>query len=110
PLPGVLSSEGNLSAGILSATEGLENDARFIQISAPVQPGNSGGPLFDSSGHVIGVVEAKLDALKIAELTGDIPQNVNFAVRLSEIRKFLDGAGVRYEREDSERTISTRNI
>ena len=80
PLPGLLSSEGNVSTGILSATSGLQNDVRFVQISAPVQPGNSGGPLFDSSGHVIGVVVAKLDAVRVAQITGDVPQNVNFAV------------------------------
>jgi S1-C subfamily serine protease len=107
PLPGLLSSEGNVSTGILSATSGLQNDVRFVQISAPVQPGNSGGPLFDSSGHVIGVVVAKLDAVKVAELTGDIPQNVNFAVHWSEVRAFLDEAGVPYQKEVSQRRVTT---
>jgi S1-C subfamily serine protease len=110
PLPGVLSSEGNVSTGILSATSGLGNDVRFIQISAPVQPGNSGGPLFDSSGHVIGVVVAKLDAVKIAQATGDIPQNVNFAVQWSAVRAFLDEAGVPYQKEVSQHATPTRNI
>ena len=86
PLPGILSSEGNVSTGILSATTGLQNDIRFVQISAPVQPGNSGGPVFDTSGHVVGVVVAKLDALRVAQFTGDVPQNVNFAVHWSEVR------------------------
>ena len=110
PLPGVLSSEGNVSTGIVSATSGLGNDVRFIQISAPIQPGNSGGPLFDSSGHVIGVVVAKLDAVKIAEITGDIPQNVNFAVQWSAVRAFLDEAKVPYEKEVSLHATPTRNI
>ncbi|MGC1484671.1 MAG: trypsin-like peptidase domain-containing protein [Candidatus Acidiferrum sp.] len=109
PLPGLLSSEGNVSSGIVSATTGLGNDVRFIQISAPVQPGNSGGPLFDSSGHVIGVVVAKLDALKIAQITGDIPQNVNFAVQWSQVRAFLDEAGVPYQKEISQRASTTSN-
>lgn len=69
PLPGLLASEGNVSTGVLSATAGLQNDIRFVQISAPVQAGNSGSPLLDASGHVIGVVVAKLDALRIARLT-----------------------------------------
>ncbi len=110
PLPGLLSSEGNVSSGILSATSGIQNDVRFMQISAPVQPGNSGGPLFDSSGHVIGVVVAKLDAVKVAELTGDVPQNVNFAVHWSEVRAFLDEAGVPYQKELSQRGATTRSI
>jgi S1-C subfamily serine protease len=110
PLPGLLSSNGNVSAGIVSATSGLQNDIRFIQISAPVQPGNSGGPLFDSSGHVIGVVVSKLDAVKVAQITGDVPQNVNFAVHWAEVRAFLDDAGVRYPKEISQHARTTRSI
>jgi len=109
PLPGLLSSDGNVSVGILSATSGMQNDVRFIQISAPVQPGNSGGPLFDSSGHVIGVVVAKLDAVKVAQLTGDVPQNVNFAVHWAEVRAFLDDAGVPYRKEVSQQATTTRS-
>jgi S1-C subfamily serine protease len=110
PLPGLLSSEGNVSVGILSATSGLQNDVRFVQISAPVQPGNSGGPLFDSSGHVIGVVVAKLDAVKVAQITGDVPQNVNFAVHWAEVRAFLDDAAVPYRKEISQHATTTRSI
>jgi FOG: TPR repeat, SEL1 subfamily len=46
PLPGLLSSGGNLTGGNVTALTGLSDDSRFLQISAPVQPGNSGGPLF----------------------------------------------------------------
>jgi S1-C subfamily serine protease len=110
PLPGVLSSEGNVSTGILSATTGLQNDVRFVQISAPVQPGNSGGPVFDTSGHVIGVVVAKLDAMRVAQFTGDIPQNVNFAVHWSEVRALLDEQGIRYRKLPSQQAIGTRAV
>jgi hypothetical protein len=110
PLPGILSSEGNVSTGILSATSGLQDDIRFVQISAPVQPGNSGGPIFDSSGHVLGVVVGKLDALQVARTTGDVPQNVNFAVHWSEVRSFLQEEGIQYKKEPSLRAMSTRDI
>jgi S1-C subfamily serine protease len=110
PLPGILSSQGNVSTGVLSATTGLGNDIRFVQISAPVQPGNSGGPVFDTSGHVIGVVVAKLDALRVAQFTGDFPQNVNFAVHWSEVRALLDEQGVRYRKLPSQHAINTRDI
>jgi len=110
PLPGVLSAQGNLTTGVLSATAGLQDDIRHIQITAPVQPGNSGGPLLDSSGHVVGVVVSKLDVLKIADVTGDLPQNVNFAINWAEVRTFLDEQAVPFSRDLSLKTIPTSDI
>jgi S1-C subfamily serine protease len=89
PLTGLLASSGNLTTGIVSATAGLHDNPRHLQISAPVQPGNSGGPLLDQSGNVVGVVVAKLDAATAASLMGDIPQNVNFAIKGREVVSFL---------------------
>ena len=89
PLTGLLASSGNLTTGIVSATAGMHDNPRHLQISAPVQPGNSGGPLLDQSGNVIGVIVAKLDAATAASLLGDIPQNVNFAIKGREAVSFL---------------------
>ena len=96
PLHGIVSSETIVSAGVVSALAGPGDDRRLIQITAPVQPGNSGGPALDSAGNVVGVVVSKLNALKIARETGDIPQNVNFAVAAGAARAFLDAEGVPY--------------
>lgn len=63
PLAGSLSSAGNFTTGVVSSLRGLRDAAGEIQITAPVQPGNSGGPVLDRSGLVIGVVQSKLDAL-----------------------------------------------
>ena len=65
----------------INSLSGLQDDPRHWQISVPVQPGNSGGPLFDEAGNVIGVVLSKLDAMKVAKFTGEMPQNVNYAVK-----------------------------
>jgi len=89
PLAGALTSGGNFTAGLVSGLRGLRDTAGELQITAPVQSGNSGGPLLDASGLVIGVVQAKLDALRAAIATGDIPQNVNFAVSLEVLADFL---------------------
>ncbi len=90
PLSGLLSSGPTLTTGNINALAGLRDNPANYQISAAVQPGNSGGPLFDSQGHVIGVVVSKLNAARVAEMTGgDIPQNVNFAVKGSEALAFL---------------------
>lgn len=95
PLAGLLASGPTLTTGDVSALAGLRDNPRQIQISAPVQPGNSGGPLLDQGGNVIGVVVSKLNAQRIAQSTGDIPQNVNFAVRGTEAIDFLQRNGVR---------------
>ncbi len=89
PLAGLLSSGPTLTTGEISALAGLADNQRQFQISAPVQPGNSGGPLLDSGGNVVGVIVSKLNAQRVAQRTGDIPQNVNFAVKGSEALDFL---------------------
>jgi S1-C subfamily serine protease len=96
PLHGLLSSEPIVTTGIISALAGIGDDTRFLQTSAAVQPGNSGGPLLSEQGAVTGVVVAKLDAARIFDLTGDMPQNVNFALSPTVLRGFLDAAGIAY--------------
>jgi S1-C subfamily serine protease len=56
PFHGLLTSDFTVTTGIVSSLSGMRNDSRFLQISAPVQPGNSGGPLFDTTGQIVGVV------------------------------------------------------
>ncbi len=94
PLSGLLTSDAVVTTGIVSALAGMRDDKHKLQISAPVQPGNSGGPLLDPSGHLVGVVVSKLDGLRMASLTGAIPENVNFAIKGEEARSFLRAHGV----------------
>ena len=97
PLAGLLSSDMNFTPGMVSSLAGLRGDITELQITAPVQPGNSGGPLLDEAGQVSGVVVSKLDALVIAEKIGDIPQNVNFAIKTDMLRLFLDSNRIVFE-------------
>ncbi|CAH0167456.1 S1C family serine protease [Roseomonas sp. CECT 9278] len=101
PLAGLLSSGPTLTTGDVSALAGLGDNARQIQISAPVQQGNSGGPLLDLRGHVVGVIVSKLNAQRIAQATGDIPQNVNFAVKHTEAVDFMREHGVQPQLEET---------
>jgi S1-C subfamily serine protease len=110
PLNGILASGAQVTTGNVSALAGMGNDSRFIQISAPVQPGNSGGPLVDSSGNVVGVVVSKLNAVKMANITGDIPQNVNFAISPLVLQAFLEANGVDYQTTPSIKNLSTADI
>ena len=97
PHSDLLSSSGNFTLGNITAMSGLRDDSRYLQMSAPVQAGNSGGPLLDSSGNLVGIVAAKLDAIKMAVADGDLPQNVNFAVKSAMLAAFLDANRVTYK-------------
>jgi S1-C subfamily serine protease len=88
PYSGVLSSSGNCTLGYVTSLSGIQDDTRFLQISFPVQPGNSGGALVDMSGSVVGVVVAQLNAV-----AKSIPQNVNFAIQPSFVMNFLSVKG-----------------
>jgi len=94
PLAGLLSSEPKLTRGEVNGLRGLRDNPDQFQISAEVQPGNSGGPLLDMQGHVVGVIVSKLNAQRLAQSTGDIAQNVNFAVQGPTAIAFARRAGV----------------
>ena len=96
PLDGLLSWDLIVTSGQVNSMAGLRNDPSTLQVSAPVQPGNSGGPLLDRSGSVVGVVVSKLNAEKVARVTGDWAQNVNFAIKPEVLRLFLDTNRVQY--------------
>ena len=110
PLTGTLSSSGNFTGGLVSSLQGLRNAAGEIQITAPVQPGNSGGPVLDASGLVVGVVQSKLDAVRAAALTGDMPQNVNFAVSLDVLADFLEMNQVPFRSSPRSASLDTAQI
>ncbi len=109
PLQGMLTGL-SVTKGNVSRLSGLAGDSRLLQISAPVQPGNSGGPLLDASANVIGVVVSKLDALRVAKATGDIPQNVNFALNANVLRAFLDANDVQYADGMSAQPLSPTEV
>jgi S1-C subfamily serine protease len=89
PLSQLLASTGNVTTGVVTALAGPLDDPHQIQISAPVQSGNSGGPVLDASGSLIGVVVSKLNSA--------LGQNVNFAIKASIAANFLDAHGIAYK-------------
>lgn len=93
----VLGLAPKFSSGEISANSGLQDDPRFFQISVPVQSGNSGGPLVNQRGEVVGIVTSKLDALQMAKATGDLPQNVNYAIKGRYLQGLLDDLGVAWQ-------------
>ena len=81
PKTEILGVKPKLATGVISSRFGMRDDPRTYQISVPVQAGNSGGPLLNKQGQVVGVVAAKLNAAQVFNWIGDLPQNVNYAVK-----------------------------
>ncbi|MEC9344832.1 MAG: serine protease [Pseudomonadota bacterium] len=73
--------EQKATFGRVNALSGIDDDVRFIQVDVPIQPGNSGGPLFDDQGRVIGIVTQTLNSITALIENGSLPQNVNYAVK-----------------------------
>lgn len=80
PLTSTMGDEIKLTTGIISSKTGFQGDVSMYQISAPIQPGNSGGPLFDSKGNVIGVVNAKHIGT----------ENVSYAIKTSYLMNLVE--------------------
>lgn len=80
PLISSMGKEIKLTNGIISSKTGFDGNIAQYQISAPVQPGNSGGPLFDKNGYVIGVVQAKHTEA----------ENAGYAIKASYIRNLVE--------------------
>ncbi len=102
PLNGILSDSIKMTTGNVNALSGLENDARYLQISTPVQPGNSGGPVIDRYGHVIGITTLQLSK-SFEDKTGIMPQNVNFAIRAGVAALFMEAQGFKVSYADDDK-------
>lgn len=90
PRTTVQGSDPKYTEGSVSSLSGLNNDSKCFQISVPVQPGNSGGPLVNEKGEVVGIITSKLNDIAILLITGSIPQNVNYALKSSFVLPFIE--------------------
>ena len=88
PASSILGKNQKITDGIVSSITGIEDDPTMFQITVPIQPGNSGGPLFNESGEVIGITTASLSLNAIRSL-GAVPQNVNYAIKSSFVNNLL---------------------
>ena len=104
PLSSILGSDIRYSSGEISALSGIQSDPRVLQFSANIQPGNSGGALFDSEGNVLGIIFSTLSPLYALNKTGALPQNVNFAVKSDLIPK-NDNFSVTYMPTSSSKSV-----
>ena len=89
PMKDVLGKSAKLSTGIISSLYGFLDNPTLVQISNPIQPGNSGSPLFNSNGEVVGIVVSSLSASYFYENEDIIPQNVNFAIKVDYLKNII---------------------
>lgn len=109
PLNGLLSTL-NVTRGSVSALKGMDDNVTELQITAPVQAGNSGGPIVDRYGQVVGVVVSKMDGLYVADKTGDLPQNVNFGVRGGIARIFAEANGIGFSQTALDQPLAPEDL
>lgn len=94
PLIGLQGQEQKATFGRVNALSGVKGDIRYFQVDIPIQPGNSGGPLIDKNGHVVGLITAMLSQLNTLRKTGVLPQNVNYAVKSDYLIPLLAAKGI----------------
>ena len=104
-----ISSSVKVTKGIVSSLRGLENNFSNLQIDAALQPGNSGGPIINNKGNVIGVAVAKLDLDKIVEEYGVVPENVNFGVKANVVINIMESENIKLPSPNKE-VMSTSEL
>ena len=91
PNPEIQGTNAKYTDGKISSDSGINDDRRFYQTTVPVQPGNSGGPLVNSDGQVIGVMTSRLSDMGMLRASGSLPQNVSYAIKADYLNPLLRG-------------------
>lgn len=94
PFGNQISTSVKVTKGIISSLTGIGNNFSNIQIDAALQSGNSGGPILDELGNVVGVAVAKLDAKFMFDKFGSIPENTNFGIKSNVVKSIMDSNDV----------------
>ena len=102
------SGDVKVTSGVVSALSGFSNNSSHIQIDAAIQSGNSGGPVINDNGCVVGIAVAKLDAMKIYNISGSMPENVNYAIKITTLKKFLTINNIAYKIKSETEIISNK--
>lgn len=107
PNPEVQGLEIKVTKGVISSQKGILDDEKQYQIDAAIQAGNSGGPLCDGSGKLLGVVTAKLNYRAVASNAGELPQNVNYAIKSSRVLAMLKARGISTKTSQQEGNVKS---
>ena len=110
PFGDIFSNTIKITKGVVSAKRGMSNDSGQFQIDAAVQHGSSGGPIYDENSNIIGVVVSQLNKLKVAKTVGSLPELVNFGIKASTVRQFLNASGLPTKWSKRSKSMSTREL
>ena len=110
PFGKAISSQIKLTSGNVSSLSGIGDEFTRMQIDAALQPGNSGGPIYDKSGNVIGVAVAKASIFYFLQAFGTLPENMNFGIKSSVVKTFLQSNSVKVKIGNSRRNLDTEDI
>lgn len=108
PFGNKISNSIKVTRGVVSSLSGIGNNYSEIQIDAALQPGNSGGPLIDENGNVVGVAVSKLDAEYALEKFGSLPENTNFGIKVSAVKSLLEAHEVQFLSGDNQKLPNSR--
>ena len=110
PNIGLQGNEQKATFGYINANSGIQGDTRYFQISSPIQPGNSGSPMVDDKGVVIGIASASLNQTVSIETTGTLAQNVNYAVKIVYALPMLINHGVKYIEPTGQKSLQKTEL
>ena len=102
--------EPRYSEGFINSLSGMSNDPRLFQVSIPIQPGNSGGPVFNEKGELIGIATSSIDSVQTQKVFGATPQNVNFAIKSSYIKSMLTSLHDSFVRDKGVIVVPTEEL
>lgn len=103
-------TEVKYTDGVISSIAGILDQPNSFQISVPVQPGNSGGPLIDEYGNAIGVIVAKLSAKAAIITSGSLPENINYAVKSNYLIELARSKRITLDSESKKEKQNTTEL
>jgi S1-C subfamily serine protease len=105
-----LSTRTKVASDVASSTRGAGDDSGKFQLGAVLPQDKSGGPIYDSSGNIVGVVTSQLDKLKTTEAISSTPKNVNLGTKASSVRQFLISSGLPSKKAEQTEQKSTEQL